>query len=147
MTVRKLEHATARVRRAAARRGTDPEAKAARKAAETLGVPAFINARTDVFMPAGADIQDDRRLGEILERAKAYHQAGADGLFVPGLVDEAAIETLCKASPLPINIMTLPGCPSRDRLAELGVARISAGPGPYQAAMEALGAAAKASYS
>jgi len=120
---------------------------AARKAAEAFGVPAFINARTDVFMSAGANIQDDRRVGEVLDRAKAYHQAGADGLFVPGLVDETGIEAVCTASPLPVNIMMLPGCPSRDRLSELGVARISYGQGPYQAAMEALGAAAKAIYS
>jgi len=121
--------------------------EAARKAAETLGVPAFINARTDVFMPAGADIQNDRRVGEVLDRAKAYHRAGADGIFVPGLVDETGIEAVCKASPLPVNIMMLTGCPSRERLSELGVARISSGPGPYQAAMEAISVAAKAIYS
>ena len=120
--------------------------EAARGAAEVLRVPAFINARTDVFMQAGSNVRKDLLMSEVLERAKAYHQAGADGLFVPALVDEAAIETLCNASPLPVNIMMRPDSPSRERLSKLGVARISHGPGPYRAVMEALGAAARSIY-
>lgn len=120
---------------------------AARGAADALGVPAFINARTDVFMQAGAAIEDDRRVGEVLGRAKAYQQAGADGFFVPGLVDETAIEALCNGSPLPVNIMMFPGSPSRERLAKLGVARISHGPGAYRTAMETIRVAARSIYS
>jgi 2-methylisocitrate lyase-like PEP mutase family enzyme len=120
---------------------------ACRKALEEANIPAFINARTDVFMRAGSDAQIDLLLDEVLERARAYHQAGADGLFVPGLVDKVAIKTLCELSPLPVNIMMMPSNPTREDLAGLGVARISYGPGPYRAAMDLVAAEARAIYS
>lgn len=109
--------------------------RAARKAADAAGVAAFVNARTDVFLKAGSEVSAHTLLNQAIERARAYHDAGADGFFAPGLVDAAAIRRLCEASPLPVNIMALPQAPDRTALAELGVARISYGPGPYQAAM------------
>ncbi len=111
---------------------------ACRRAADATGVQAFINARTDVFMQAGPDAEADLLLKEVIERAAAYGDAGADGLFVPGLIDEAAIEALCSAIKLPVNIMMLPNCPDRATLSQLGVARISYGPGPYRSAMKLL---------
>ena len=72
----------------------------------------------------------------LVERAKAYSDAGARGLFAPFLQDPALIERLCKASPLPVNILMRPGCPDHKALANLGVARISHGHGPWAAAME-----------
>jgi methylisocitrate lyase len=44
---------------------------------------------------------------------------------------------------LPVNIMAMSGVPDRKRLAQLGVARISHGPGPYRGAMRWLTEAAK----
>jgi methylisocitrate lyase len=79
-----------------------------------------------------------------LERARAYADAGASGLFVPGVVAEALIARIAEASPLPVNVMAMPASPGRARLAELGVARISHGPGPYRGAMAWLTDAAKA---
>ncbi len=130
----------------------DIHEQAARIAASRAGADrvvdgVFINARTDVFLQAGPDAPIDDLLNEVMQRAQAYHQAGADGLFVPGLVDAAAIKTLCAATPLPVNIMMLPDCPDIDTLAKLGVARISHGPGPYQAAMAIIAAQAKTLYS
>ncbi|QYU67315.1 isocitrate lyase/phosphoenolpyruvate mutase family protein [Leptolyngbya sp. 15MV] len=81
-------------------------------------------------------------LRDTLRRARLYADAGADGLFVPGAVDEGLIARLVDGSPLPVNVMVGAGAPSRARLAELGVARISHGPGPYVLAMRALGDAA-----
>ena len=81
-----------------------------------------------------------------IERGHAYAEAGANGLFVPGLIDESLIATICTDSPLPVNIMAMPGVPSAARLAALGVARISHGPSPYRMAMDALAAAAKAAH-
>lgn len=121
--------------------------QAARRTADALGVPAFLNARTDVFMPAGPDLQIDLLVSDVLKRSKAYSDAGADGLFVPGLADETAIEKICTASSLPVNIMMSPNGPSRKRLSEQGVARISDGLGPYQSAMETIAVAAKSIYS
>jgi 2-methylisocitrate lyase-like PEP mutase family enzyme len=119
--------------------------RAAREAASRASVNLFLNARTDLFLRA-APAQHASLLDAALERARAYRDAGASGLFVPGLVDEQAIERICRESPLPVNIMVLPSTPPAKRLAELGVARISHGPGPYRLAMQALSEAAKAAH-
>ena len=42
---------------------------------------------------------------EAIERARAYAEAGADGVFVPGLADITLIARLAAASPLALNIM------------------------------------------
>jgi 2-methylisocitrate lyase-like PEP mutase family enzyme len=117
---------------------------AARKAADDFGVPAFVNARTDVFLKAKPETHSDAMLDEAIARAAAYADAGADGFFAPGLKDEAMIERLCREVALPINIMALPGTPPNEKLAALGVARISYGPVPYRQMMAALGEAAQA---
>ena len=80
---------------------------------------------------------------EAVERAHAYAEAGADGLFVPGLADLALIGRLVEASPLPINIMLGDFTSPLSALAEQGVARISYGPRPYLLAMKALEEAAR----
>lgn len=100
--------------------------RAARTAAASAEVPALVvNARTDVFLfqvgePAG-------RLDEVLRRASGYAEAGADCLFVPGLLDLAVLESLVAASPLPVNAMAVPGGPSVAELAAAGVRRVSVG--------------------
>ncbi|MDH5834782.1 isocitrate lyase/PEP mutase family protein [Luteimonas kalidii] len=110
----------------------------ARAAATAAGVPLFVNARTDVFLQSPPQAHDAALVELALERGRAYAAAGADGLFVPGLADEALIATLVRGSPLPVNVMVGPGAPSLQRLAALGVARVSHGPGPYLAAMRDL---------
>lgn len=118
---------------------------AMRKAAEGEGVSFFINARTDCFLlkpPA----EHHRYIDEAIERSRAYADAGASGFFVPGLTDEASIARVCAEGPLPVNIMMMPAAPSPKRLAELGVARISYGPGPYSSAMAALSDSAKEAF-
>ncbi len=115
---------------------------AARRAFDESGVPAFLNARTDGFFTAVPDVDVEIVLHDTLRRARAYAQAGADGLFVPGVTDAGLIARLVAESPLPVNVMVGQGTPPRARLAELGVARISHGPGPYVLAMRALGDAA-----
>lgn len=121
--------------------------QAARIAAIRTSVPAaFINARTDIFLQVPAAEHDAAKLDAAIVRAHAYADAGASGFFAPGLADEALIARLCEASPLPVNIMMAPGVPPVDRLAALGVARVSHGPGPYRLAMQALAQAAGAIY-
>jgi 2-methylisocitrate lyase-like PEP mutase family enzyme len=112
----------------------------ARKTADRTEVSFFINARTDVFLSQkrhGATL-----LASALERARAYAEAGADGLFVPGLDDLGLIAELTKASPLPVNIMVSRGADIR-ALAKQGVARVSYGADPYAQAMSALQEAAR----
>ena len=117
---------------------------AARTAGERADLPLFVNARTDVFLTKPAEAHDDAMVRSVLDRAEVYARAGADGLFVPGVIDEMLIERLVQGSPLPLNIMAEPGSPSLSRLSELGVARVSHGPGPYLAMMNLLGEAARA---
>ena len=119
--------------------------RAARMAADDLNIPYFINARTDVFFQLDTQ-HDAAAVDTALVRAKAYADAGADGLFAPGLADEVLIARLAAASPLPLNIMASSVAPSRERLAKCGVARISHGPGPYRQAMKMLEDLARKSY-
>ena len=120
---------------------------AVRRAAEQAGVPLFINARTDIFLKSKPADHTDEHLAEAVDRAAAYAGAGANGFFAPGLGDAAAIETLCNRSPLPVNIIIFPHTPSPRELAQLGVARISYGPGPYNAMINAFKTAARAALS
>jgi 2-methylisocitrate lyase-like PEP mutase family enzyme len=77
-------------------------------------------------------------LDDAIERARAYAEAGADGIFVPGLVDTKLISRFAQSSPLPVNIMIGDGTSPPQVLAEHGVARVSYGPSPYLTAMKAL---------
>lgn len=99
----------------------------AKSAAARLGVDVFVNARTDVYLRGLAP--KDRRVEETLARAQRYRAAGADGLFVPGLLDAAEIRAIAQASRLPLNVMALPSLPPAVELAALGVRRLSAGAG------------------
>jgi 2-methylisocitrate lyase-like PEP mutase family enzyme len=114
---------------------------AIRKATEQKCVDFFLNARTDVFFEHGEDAA--QAVDEALERANAYAAAGASGFFIPGLTEGALIGQLCEAVKLPVNVMVMDGVPSNERLAKLGVARISYGPIPYVSAMRALQQEAK----
>ena len=117
--------------------------RAARGAADDAKIDAFINARIDVFFQASPDAHDSKMVDAALERAHAFAAAGADGVFMPGLIDIGLIEALAKASPLPLNIMAGDSAPRLEELARVGVARVSHGPGPYLIAMRALTAAAR----
>ncbi|MFI6603230.1 isocitrate lyase/phosphoenolpyruvate mutase family protein [Nonomuraea sp. NPDC050536] len=79
----------------------------------------------------------DVRLGEVIARTAAYAEAGADGIFVPGLLDIDVLNTLCAESPLPVNAMAVAGGPSVTELAQAGVRRISLGTGLAQTAYTA----------
>lgn len=98
---------------------------AARHAATESGVDLFINARTDVFLLAVGE--EDGRMDEVIARGNAYCEAGADGLFIPGLLDTDALATLARTTSLKINAMWLPGAPAPGQLRAAGVTRYSAG--------------------
>ncbi|WP_164660856.1 isocitrate lyase/phosphoenolpyruvate mutase family protein [Tropicibacter sp. Alg240-R139] len=114
-----------------------------RKAAQSTGVPVFINARTDVFFQGAKPNAHSDLMAEAIERARAYAHAGADGLFVPGLVTPDLIGEFCAATSLPVNIMQTGLAPDHQSLADMGVARISHGPAPYLTAMTGVTEAAK----
>jgi 2-methylisocitrate lyase-like PEP mutase family enzyme len=85
----------------------------------------FINARCDVFIRN--PVPADQRVAESLRRAALYQAAGANGLFVPRVVDAADIGALVVGTPLPLNVMAAPGLPNAQSLLALGVRRLSAG--------------------
>jgi methylisocitrate lyase len=116
--------------------------KRARQAADAVNIHFFINARTDIFFQQPPEQHDETMVVETIERARAYANAGADGLFAPDLVNIALIARLAEASPLPLNIMVGNSTPPLHALAERGVARVSQGPRPYLLAMKALEQAA-----
>jgi 2-methylisocitrate lyase-like PEP mutase family enzyme len=108
-------------------------------AAEDEGVADFVlNARTDAFVRAG---DQDRRevLAGAVERGRAYLDAGAPVVFVPGLLQESEIEDLVDAlGERRVSLIGVPGMPPASRLEQLGVARLSFGPFPQRVALTAL---------
>jgi len=111
---------------------------AARESAGRAGVALFINARTDVYLRGLAGEGD--AVGEVARRAERYRAAGCDGLFVPGLTDGSAIEAIAASiHPLPLNIMLMPGLPSKEELHARGVQRLSAGSAIAQAVLGRVG--------
>jgi len=121
--------------------------RAVREAADQRSMALFINARTDVFLKTYPAVHTGEQLEEVCARASVYAEAGANGLFAPGLRDTDLIGTLCGRSALPVNIMVLPDTPANSEMAKLGVARISYGPGPYRQMIEVLKEAGRAVYS
>ncbi|MFI6875116.1 isocitrate lyase/phosphoenolpyruvate mutase family protein [Streptomyces sp. NPDC050400] len=109
---------------------------AAKIAAVKSAAPAlFVNARTDTHW-LGCQKE------ETAERLAVYEQAGADGVFVPGLSDPDGIAALTATLLVPLNILYAPAGPSLADLAALGVRRISLGSLLYRRALAAAVAAA-----
>jgi 2-methylisocitrate lyase-like PEP mutase family enzyme len=113
----------------------------ARAAADRAGVPFFINARTDVYLRQVGEASS--RLGQALERAKAYREAGADCIFVPGVDDAATIGALAQGIDGPLNVLARSTSPNVAELGRLGVARVSLGSGAACIALTAFQAAAR----
>jgi len=105
---------------------------AARAAADEAGVPLYINARIDTYLRGLGDPDD--RFAATVQRATAYVDAGASGVFVPGIANPATISALVEAVGAPVNILAGPGSPTIGELARLGVARVSLGSSLAQAA-------------
>ena len=104
-------------------------------AASAEGVPFVLNARTDVLLPG----LTPQRLADAIERGKAFLAAGAPVVFVPGLLDEAAVTALVEAfGERRLSTIQAPGSLPLRRLRELGVARVSYGPFSQRIALTAL---------
>ena len=99
--------------------------KAIKAYAQKLGVPLFINARTDIFWLKL--YTPEKRLGETIRRLKAYEKAGANGVFVPGLSDLTIVEEITKNISIPLNILSGPWVKDTAALVSAGVSRISIG--------------------
>ncbi|MGW6207103.1 isocitrate lyase/phosphoenolpyruvate mutase family protein [Streptomyces sp. NPDC055089] len=107
------------------------ELHAAKIAAVKQVAPAlFVSARTDTHWASSHEDETATRLA-------LYEQSGADGVFVPGLSDPAAIAELISALVVPLNILYAPGGPTLAELASLGVRRVSLGSLLYRRALAA----------
>jgi 2-methylisocitrate lyase-like PEP mutase family enzyme len=115
-----------------------------RELTRSAGTPLFVNARTDTYL--NGQLAPPDALAESLRRAALYTAAGADGIFVPAVVDPEAIRTLTGELRLPLNVLAVPRLPAPAALGQLGVARISAGSGPMRAALTTARAVATAFY-
>ncbi len=104
---------------------------AIRAAADEAGADLVLNARVDTYLHGPGE--PERRLAETLSRIRAYRAAGADCVYPIFLADPEEIATLVGEAGCPVNILFRPGTPPLRRLAELGVARISFGPGVHKA--------------
>ncbi len=107
--------------------------KVLKEAARAEGVDVVLNARTDPYLLSG--VEDGWRFQEAARRARAYREAGADCIFVPGLNDATTIGRLLEQSPGPLNLLATKGGLSVAELERLGVARLSLGSGPARAAL------------
>jgi 2-methylisocitrate lyase-like PEP mutase family enzyme len=107
--------------------------RAVRAMADAFGVPLVVNARTDVYWLGIGD--GATRVAETVRRANAYRAAGADCLFVPGLLDCPTIARLACEIDGPLNVLASKGMPPVAELAALGVRRVSQGSGPARAAL------------
>jgi 2-methylisocitrate lyase-like PEP mutase family enzyme len=107
---RSLEDAASRIR-------------AAHAAAQTVGVPIVINARTDLYLKHIGE--DSTRLAAALERAAAFFAAGADCFFPFAVTDRETVAAFAARVRGPVNILGRPGTPEAAELQRLGVARVS----------------------
>lgn len=106
-------------------------------------VPAlFLNARTDTHW-----LDPNASVADAVTRVRAYADAGADGVFVPGLTDPGDIVRVVAAVDLPVNLLLSPAIGSVADLGSLGVRRVSTGSYLFRAVLAALTAVAEAARS
>ena len=111
------------------------ERLAAARAAAPRGT-FVLNARTDTYFTRARSADRGDPFAETIERATRYLEAGADCVFVPGVVDEDTIHRLATAIPGPLNIVAgLANLIDAPTLFSLGVARVSLGGSIARAAL------------
>lgn len=107
-------------------------------AGEAEGVPFVLNARTDAFV-RGGDRPREQTIADAIERGRAYLDAGASLIFVPGILDaDTTRELVAGIGTGKLSVIGLPGALSAAEYEALGVARISYGPMTQRVALTAL---------
>lgn len=108
------------------------------KAAEAEGVPFALNARTDAFVRAGSR-PVPQSIADAIQRGRAYLDAGATAVFVPGILDMNVTRQLVEGiGERKVSVIGIPGALAASEYEKLGVARISYGPLPQRVALTAL---------
>jgi len=101
--------------------------EAIKRSCMQAGNDIFVNARTDVYLNDLAE--GEAAIRETIARLQLYERAGADGSFVPAVSEADAIRSIARAIKRPLNVLAMPGLGKASALYELGVRRLSAGPG------------------
>lgn len=110
----------------------DPSLVAAKVAAvKRLTPEMFVNARVDNMWFA-----EQATVEAVLQRARMYTDAGADGIFVPGALSPEVIRGITAGITLPVNVLAQPSLTVTE-LGALGVRRVSSGSLPYRCAVDA----------
>ncbi|MGF2948343.1 isocitrate lyase/PEP mutase family protein [Microbacterium alcoholitolerans] len=108
------------------------------RAAEAEGVPFALNARTDAIVRGGDKPLDDK-LADAVERGRAFLDAGATAVFVPGVLDADATRALVEGIGVnKVSVIGLPGALAAAEYEALGVSRISYGPVTQRVALTRL---------
>ncbi|MFV2145476.1 isocitrate lyase/PEP mutase family protein [Isoptericola sp. G70] len=108
------------------------------RVAEQEGVPFQLNARTDALV-RGGDRPLTQSLDDAVERGRAFLDAGASLVFVPGMLDRESTQRLVAGlGPRRLSVIGVPGALTAAEYEELGVARISYGPLTQRVALRAL---------
>lgn len=89
---------------------------------EKENIDVFLNVRTDTFI-----LLQENIIEETKKRIRLYEKAGANGIFTPCIENRSDIKEIVNCTNLPINVMCMPNLPDFEKLAELGVKRISMG--------------------
>jgi 2-methylisocitrate lyase-like PEP mutase family enzyme len=108
---------------------------AIKAALSAKGRDVFVNARCDVFLHKLTP--PETALDESIARGNRYLDAGADGLFVPAMVDLAQLRAVANSVALPLNAMVVTTLPPIAALKAAGVRRVSAGAATGRAAFGA----------
>ena len=111
------------------------EIRTVKTIAKQKGVNLFVNARTDAMMLAPGDLKT--KIQTCIERAKAFEEAGANGIFIPFVKEIETVATLKGSIRLPLNIL-IPDSMDIAALRELKVNRISTGSKPILAMISVL---------
>lgn len=108
-----------------------------KKIAAQKGIPLFVNARTDVYLK-GELLSEEEKYRETEKRGQAYKHAGADCFFPILMSRKNDICNLIKKINYPVNIIAIAGIPDLKALNNIGVARVSLGPGFLKIAIKAM---------
>lgn len=112
--------------------------KLIRRISLETNVPLFINARTDTYVHESNFASQQEQLEETIKRGNAYKDAGAHCFYPILLHNGQHIKAIVEAIKMPVNILMMPGIPEFSALQQMGVARISLGPGFLKYAVKAM---------
>jgi 2-methylisocitrate lyase-like PEP mutase family enzyme len=109
-----------------------------RQTSEEVGVPLFINARSDVYLRGKGFDTPAAKLEESLKRGFAYKAAGADCFYPITMSRKEDIQKTVDQLKMPVNVVIMEGIPDLKILSDMGVARVSLGPGFLKIAIQSM---------